>query len=80
MKIDLTRKEVKRLIQALLLASDYQESSIDAYRIEPIYRGGRVVSVFPKDKEIRLIISQWNRDIKTFLRIKDKLRMNLVKE
>jgi len=80
MNINLTRKEVKRLIQSLSLATDYQGSSIDSYKTHLVSRGGRIISCFPKDKETRSFISQWNRDIKSFNKIMNKLRMNLLKK
>lgn len=73
MLIELSKWEIKRLRQALYLAIDYEDSSIDAHTVE-LYkpRKGDLKSIVPK--EFRSVVAFYKRNIKAFEKLLKKLR------
>ena len=71
--MNLTKPQKKRLLQALFLAIDYQESLIDSYKTYiPGSNGGRYAIM----KENRKWTNQWERDIKAFRKLISIVRGN----
>ena len=80
MKIELNRREIRRIIQAWVLAGDYQEVSIDSWRTNlRTGKNGQMVNCFPNDKEAMKDVKRWQCDIRAFKKVKDKLRERIMK-
>ena len=67
----LSKRERRRLRQALTLAIDYELSFIDAHRTELFSRKGRIETREPR--EHRQIVAKTNRNIAAFRTIQEKL-------
>jgi len=68
-RVKLSKRERKRLAQALWLAMECQESAIDAHHIQYAKRrkGGQHYMIVPD--EYKKTVARWRRDVKAFARL-----------
>ena len=69
----ISERDRRRLYQALVLAEDYQASSIDSCRVGS-GRSMRGLTSLVVPKEHRTQVAQWRRDIAAFGRLRARLQ------
>jgi hypothetical protein len=80
MILNLNRRQIRRQIQALSLAIDYQETTIDSWRNGLRMWHGKIESCFSNDPEARKDIAKWWCDIKAFKRLRETLKEKIMKK
>ena len=80
MELNLSRRQIRRQIQALSLAIDYQETTIDSWRTGLKMRHGKIESCFSNDPEAKKDIARWRCDIKAFKKLREILKERIMKK